>query len=191
MRTRKKPESTVAAATLSALDARFRAPLMAYFMRRVRNAAEAEDLTQEVFARLIGSDSFMRAEEDQLANAFVFRVAGNLLLDRARASGRWRMQSLAGDKAMPETQGAGEFVEDRSPERLLIGRENLDEVHSCLSEVDERSKGIFMLFRLGGMKQKEIASLYGVSLSTVEKALLATSALLAERFPKTRRSIGS
>ena len=57
------------------LDARFRASLLAYFLRRTGNTQEAEDLTQETFVRLIGSHSFEMAEE---AQAFVFRVASNL-----------------------------------------------------------------------------------------------------------------
>ena len=64
------------------LDARFRASLLAYFLRRTGNAQEAEDLTQETFVRLIGSHSFEMADE---AQAFVFRVASNLLRDRGRS----------------------------------------------------------------------------------------------------------
>ena len=69
------------------LDARFRAPLMAYFMRRTGSRSEAEDLTQETFVRLIASSSFEFADE---ANAYVFRVAINLLRDRARSTARWK-----------------------------------------------------------------------------------------------------
>ena len=58
------------------LDARFRVPLMSFFLRRIRNRAEAEDLTQEVFVRLIGT-----TEPDRIkcAEAFVFRVATKLV----------------------------------------------------------------------------------------------------------------
>src|ERR1700677_5124375 len=69
------------------LDARFRAPLMAYFTRRTGDRIEAEDLTQETFPRLIASSSFEFADQ---ANAYVFRVAMNLLRARARRVSRWR-----------------------------------------------------------------------------------------------------
>jgi DNA-directed RNA polymerase specialized sigma24 family protein len=57
------------------LDARFRVPLMSFFLRRIKNRTEAEDLTQEVFVRLIGSPEPHRIK---CAKAFVFRVATNM-----------------------------------------------------------------------------------------------------------------
>jgi RNA polymerase sigma factor (sigma-70 family) len=159
------------------LDARFRASLLAYFLRRTGNLQEAEDLTQETFVRLIGSNSFENAEE---ARAFVFRVASNLLRDRARSATRLRrFPTLPID-------GADEFepklVEDIDPERVLIARESLTEVLACLDELGERTKNIFILFRLEGMRQKGIATFYGVSLSTVEKHVMAAVLHLAKRF---------
>lgn len=166
------------------LDARFRAPLVAYFMRRTGNAQEAEDLTQETFARLIGSATFDKAEE---ARAFVFRVASNLLRDRARLAARLRhyptqpLDTVAGDTVA----GAGfepRLVEGLDPERVLIAKENLSEVLACLDELGERTKNIFVLFRLEGMKQKAIAAVYGISVSTVEKHVMAAVIHLAKRF---------
>jgi RNA polymerase sigma factor (sigma-70 family) len=161
------------------LDARFRGSLLAYFLRRTGNKPEAEDLTQETFARLVGSSTFDKAEE---ANAFVFRVASNLLRDRARAATR-----LARHPSTPLDTVAGNDFEPRlaeeiNPERVLIGRQNLAEVLACLDELGERTKNIFILFRLEGMKQKAIAAIYGVSLSTVEKHVIAAVLHLAKRF---------
>ena len=161
------------------LDARFRASLLAYFLRRTGNLQEAEDLTQETFVRLIGSSSFENADE---ARAFVFRVASNLLRDRARSATRLRrfptlpIDSLGGDEFEPK------LVEDIDPERVLIARESLTEVLACLDELGERTKNIFILFRLEGMRQKGIAAFYGVSLSTVEKHVMAAALHLAKRF---------
>jgi RNA polymerase sigma factor (sigma-70 family) len=161
------------------LDTRFRASLLAYFIRRTGSRQEAEDLTQETFVRLIGSSSFEQAEE---AQAFVFRVASNLLRDRVRSAYRTRrFATLPIDSAT-----AGKFepklVEDIDPERVLIARENLSEVLACLDELGERTKNIFILFRLEGMRQKEIAALYGIGLSTVEKHVMAAAIRLAKRF---------
>ena len=78
-----QPVETVGLAA-SELDLRFRRPLMGYFLNRVGDRAEAEDLTQQTFLRLLGGD------RSHVANpaAFVFRVAANLLKDRARGRGR-------------------------------------------------------------------------------------------------------
>jgi RNA polymerase sigma-70 factor (ECF subfamily) len=161
------------------LDARFRASLMAYFLRRTGNRQEAEDLTQETFVRLIASRSFETADEVQ---AFVFRVASNLLRDRARSAARlFRYSSLAPAPMITE-DGESEFVEEIGPERVLMGKERLSEVLACLDDLGERTKNIFILFRLEGMKQKDIAAFYGIGLSTVEKQVMAAVVHLAKRF---------
>ena len=164
---------------LDSLDARFRAPLMAYFLRRIGNRGEAEDLTQETFVRLIGSHSFEQVEQ---ANAFVFQVASNLLRDRARTAARWRKHPHSPLDPLVITELAHEAAEDRGPERVLIGRESLAEVLNCLDELGVRTKSIFILFRLEGMKQKDIAELYGIGLSTVEKHVMMAVLHLAKRF---------
>ncbi|MEI9988975.1 MAG: sigma-70 family RNA polymerase sigma factor [Rhizomicrobium sp.] len=166
-------------ALLAELDARFRAPLMAFFLRRVGNRSEAEDLTQETFVRLIGSHSFEQAEQ---ANAYVFRVASNLLRDRARTAVRWKKHPHSPVDPQTIDQFARQFVEDRGPERVLIGRESLVEVLRNLDELGERTKSIFILFRLEGMKQKDIAALYGIGVSTVEKHVMQAMLHLAKRF---------
>lgn len=165
------------AAVKDELDAQFRASLLAYFQRRTGSVQEAEDLTQETFVRLISSATFPNADE---ARAFVFRVASNLLRDRARSHTRLRrfpvlpLESVAGDEP--------KLVEGIDPERVLISRENLTEVLACLDELGERTKNIFILFRLEGMRQKGIASCYGISVSTVEKHVMAAVLHLAKRF---------
>src|SRR4051794_23554578 len=95
----RKPEQLIVE-----LDARFRAPLMAYFLRRVSNRSEAEDLTQETFARLIAAHSFTLAEQ---VGAYVFRVAGNLLRDRARTRERWKKYPITATDPLEIAEIAG------------------------------------------------------------------------------------
>lgn len=164
------------------LDARFRAPLMSYFLRRVGDRAEAEDLTQEVFVRLIGAESLERVEH---ADAFVFKIASNLLRDRGRRASRWRRHSDFDAALIDEL--SQDFVEDREPERVLVGRETLADVLASLDELGERTRSIFILFRLENMKQRDIAELYGIAPSTVEKHVMKAVMHLASRYgPKTR-----
>ena len=160
------------------LDARFRASLMSYFLKRVGNRSEAEDLTQETFARLVGSQSF---EDAEVARAYVFRVASNLLRDRARTIARRRGVAVLPLDTLPGGAEAG-IVEEIGPERVVIARERLGEVLACLDELGPRTKSVFILFRLEGMKQKDIAALYGMGHSTVEKHVMAAVLHLAKRF---------
>lgn len=165
------------------LNARFRLPLIAFFTRRVGNRSEAEDLTQETFLRLIGSREFDRTDQ---ANAFVFRVASNLLTDHNRRTARvGKRKFVPLDKALFAELAAG-IVEDRGPERVLLAKEGVAEVITCLNELDERVRNVFILFRLEGMKHKDIAALYGISVSTVEKHIMKAGLHLTTRLgPRT------
>lgn len=158
------------------LDARFRGPLMSYFLRRVRDRMEAEDLTQEVFVRLIGAGAFERLDNP---DAFVFTIASNLLRDRGRRASRspTRTLGLFEDDAIEKV--AREFMEDRGPERVLLGKEAVGEVLKGLNALGERTRNIFLLFRLENMKQRDIAALYGISQSTVEKHVMKAVLYLA------------
>ncbi len=166
------------------LYARFRRPLLAYFQRRVGDRAEAEDLTQDVFVRLLGVASLDRVEN---VDAFVFKVAGNLLHDRHRAAMRqhWHDNSPIDEETIGEL--AQEFVEERGPERVLLGKEALAIALEALNELGERTRNIFVLSRLEKMKQRDIAVLYGITPSTVEKHVMKAMLHLASRVERVRR----
>lgn len=162
-----------------ALTQRYRAPLMAYFLKRVHNPADAEDLTQEAFVRLA-------AHPDQNAGAsidsYVFTIAANLLRDRARmfAVRRTNEQvSLEGLETLPS------LIEDLDPERVLLGKEALKDVVRALEELGERTRDIFIMSRLENVPQREIASLYGLSVSAVEKHVIRAAAFIGARLKRS------
>ena len=176
-----KAEATQApehrAAFLEELSQKYRRPLIAYFQRRVRSREEAEDLTQEVFLRLV-----RRRDVETIDNpeAFVFRTAINLLRDRSR-----RGKTLSSH--LDEMAHGQNAFEDLSPERVVNGRQSLQSVLRALDELDERSRDVFILHRLEGMKHAEIANLYGVSVSSVEKYIIKALAHLAKRGAELER----
>lgn len=153
------------------LSRRLRPALMAFFMRRLRDHAEAEDLTQEVLLRI--SQHATTLDPDR-PDAYVFRVAVNLLRDRARrASVRTTyLTSLTGCE--PEIEG-------RDPERVLQGRDALAAVVAALNGLPERTRTIFVLFRLENMKQREIAVALGLSLRTVEQHVIRAAVHLRQQ----------
>ena len=160
------------------LAARFSGPLLSYFLRRVRNRAQAEDLVQDALLRVIRASEFEVIEHPE---SYVFKVAANLLKDSKRHA--LRHPTVA--RAMLEEDAGGEaeemLVDERSPERVLDGETSLAQVLQALSELSEMTRNVFVLFRLEHMKQKDIAVLYGIGQSTVEKHVMRAVLHLARR----------
>lgn len=158
------------------LDLRFRRPLMGYFLNRVGDRAEAEDLTQQTFLRLLGAD------RSDLANpgAFVFRVAANLLKDRARG------RALREDRLLSLDDEAAAPADHLTPERVLLGRENLALVIEGLDELGGVTRDAFVLFRFERLSQREIGARIGLSQGAVEKRLMRATLHLARKLGATQ-----
>jgi RNA polymerase sigma factor (sigma-70 family) len=182
MRTRSKEWDPITEGPTAALelDRAFRGPLVAYFLKRVKNRNEAEDLTQEVFVRLLNHPD---KNNGRTIEGYVFTIAGNLLRDRAKSVAtayQRHVQSL--DLLDEKDASCPNLVEDRNPERVLVGRQTIQDVFDALSELGERTRDIFVLARLENVQQREIAAMYGVSVSAVEKMMMKAMAHLGARF---------
>lgn len=156
---------------IAALSMRYGQAVRRFFSRRLRDGADVEDLTQEVFARLL-----KRAELGEIANieGYLFHTAANLLRERARKAAR-----RPGDApAIDEIDAA---VEDFTPERILLGREAYARMVEALQELPERTRTIFVLNRFEELSAAEIARRLGVSVSTVEKDMMRAIAHLKAR----------
>jgi RNA polymerase sigma-70 factor (ECF subfamily) len=150
---------------------------MSFFMRRLRNRAEAEDLTQEVLIRVAQKGAQI---DPTRPDAYVFQIAANLLRDRGRRQ-KVRNAYLTGFGAAEATR-----VEELDPSRVVQARQSLATVASALRELPERTRIIFILFRLESMRQREIADMLGVSVRTVEQHVIRASLFLRERFGEDR-----
>ena len=166
------------------LAARFRRPLMSFFLRRLHDRDEAEDLTQEVFLRILGRDDRVPVENPEI---YIFRIAANLLRDRARkALTHHQGEHASLDATDAEFADSGRLasglVEDRGPERVLLSQESLSEAMRALEELGPRTRDIYMLFRIEKLKQRDIAALYGMTVSAVEKHIAKAGVHLSRRF---------
>jgi len=158
--------------TIADLSVRYGQAVRRFFSRRLRDGADVEDLTQEVFARLL-----KRAELGEIANieGYLFHTAANLLRERARKSARRPGDAVTADPELVDS------VEDFSPERILLGREAYARMVEALQELPERARTIFVLNRFEELSAAEIARRLGVSVSTVEKDMMRAIAHLKAR----------
>jgi RNA polymerase sigma factor (sigma-70 family) len=150
---------------------RYRAPLYAYFLRRTRNAADAEDLTHDVFVRLGRLDP---ATELHNAEAFIFQTAANLLRDRGRRAAAQRLV-IESSSPIPDPPTG-----EPDPERVLGAKVELRRVMDALNTLSAKTRNIFILRRLEQMKCEEIAAFYGISVSAVEQHITKAMAHVAK-----------
>jgi RNA polymerase sigma-70 factor (ECF subfamily) len=152
------------------LNRRWRPALVAYFLRRVSNHAEAEDLTQEVFVRMLNID-----ESRGTHDGYVFQIAHNLLVDQARRTRiRHRYRETLASPALDATDML-------DPQRITLGRAELARFAAALEELPERTRTMFTLHRIDEMNQDLIGEAFGISKSAVKKQIASAMAFLMAR----------
>ena len=154
---------------------RFRPMLLRYFRRHLQHDADAEDLAQEALMRLMRSPT-----QVEHAEAYVLRIAANLLRDRFR-----RDRSHHTGLHEPLEGTLHELPsEEPATDDVYASRERLQRLLSALDELSPRCRQVFLLQRYDGMTYTAIARQLQVSVSAVEKhmmrALLHLQARLAE-----------
>ena len=143
-----------------ALLARERPRLHRYLTAMTRNAAEADDLTQETLMRAWRGLPYLR--EPQAARAWLYRIATNVMVERARADQR-RIITLGGD-----TVSVGVPASD---EGAAIQLEQAD-MSACVNDLTDRlsdaQRAVLLLHDGHGLSNPQIAELLGCSLPAVK-----------------------
>ena len=130
----------------------------ALMRRGCRSEQDAEDLVHDAYVRLA---QFSKEKTVDQPEAFLMKTALNLSIDAHRAL------TVRGEQVLLEDVV---IVDGRpSAEDVVQSREELAQVGECLSQMNERTRSIFLDNRVEGMSYKEIAEKYGITKSAVEK----------------------
>jgi len=140
--------------------------LRRFLLRRVRSAADADDLAQEVYLRIARHPNL---DEVECLQAFVFQTALNLVRDRSR---RCYTRSLAG--AVPIETVRLEACDDPSASAMFA--QEVEFVIERLRRMPEKRRDALLLHRLEDRSYAQIASSMNVSVSMVEKHISAALA---------------
>lgn len=134
--------------------------LRSYFSRRA-NAADAEDLVQDVFIRL-----HQRKGAVPIGNiaGYLFRTAASVLARRNEKLG-WRWGNQIPLEHIPT------MVEELSPERIVMGRQAIETLLRAMADLPPRAAHAFFLYRFEQLTQEAVARQMGVSVKAVEKFL--------------------
>ena len=165
------------AAFVADLDRRYRVPLSRYFGKRIREAYDVDDLVQEVFIRLVRQTAI---ESVQQIDSYVFQTAANVIRDRAR---RHAARHHCEHHELLESDLP---TNDLSPERVLLGTEQLAHAVAALEELPDNTRRVFVLRRYEGMRHEEIAAHLGMSVSGVRFHMEKAKAHLARRLEQSQ-----
>jgi RNA polymerase sigma factor (sigma-70 family) len=165
-------KDSVTSITLEGLSRRYHAVLLRYFTRRGIGQQDAQDLAQEVFAKLSKGHPL---ENVLSSEAYLFTTAANVAYDFFR----WR--KVRTDNPPDGFYESVQRSENFSPERLVGGLQELACIIAALKEMPERMRNIFILARLENLPRSEIARRLGISKSLVEQQITLATACLSEK----------
>jgi RNA polymerase sigma-70 factor (ECF subfamily) len=148
----------------------FWADLLARVRRRTRGDQDAEDLLHSAWLRLF----VYRAEHEvREPAAFMVQTAAHLAVDNHRRAQRTSPQPI-------DTFAAS--LQDNSPlqDEVLEAQQRLRMVQVGLDRLPPRTRQIFLMHRVEGMKLREISAALGISQSAVEKHVAKAVLFLTE-----------
>lgn len=140
-------------------------------VRATRGSSQAEDYLHTAFLRL---EEYRRANEVQNPAGFLVRAAVNIAADEARRP----------HARTTEPRPIDDLIEiaDAQPlaDEVFAARTRLERVKEGLAQLSPRTREIFLMHRVEGMKYREIAAELGITVSAVEKHVAKAALFLAE-----------
>ncbi|MCX6952147.1 MAG: RNA polymerase sigma factor [Verrucomicrobia bacterium] len=132
---------------------------------RVRSDSEAEDVLQDVWHRLITA---LDAGAVEQIGAWLYTVARNRIIDRARKPKMASLDALAEDAADAAFEfPAGLLRDDQTPateyRRMLFW----ERLHAALAELPPEQRQVFVWHELEGLSFQEIGALTGENQNTL------------------------
>ncbi len=149
---------------------RYRRRVFSTAYRIMRDAADAQDATQEIFLKAYRALPSWNPDKSSLST-WLFRLASNHAIDCWRSRKR-RLRAESGGEHLESSEPRSARAEfHRSPLRLLEAREAADMIACCIGELPDLQRRFVVLRYFGELTLAEIAELEGRSIGTVKGLL--------------------
>ena len=169
-----------ARSSLIALYLERRADLVRFFTVRLRSAAAAEDLVQDIYVRLSGIEP---GSDIQNPVAYLYRLGSNLMLDRMRGERRTAHRDGAWLDVQTTRVGVQEVSAEPDAEATVAARQRLAMLTAALTELSPQTQRVFRMHKFEGLSHPQVAAELGISRSAVEKHMMAALKHLLARLP--------
>jgi RNA polymerase sigma-70 factor (ECF subfamily) len=147
-----------------ALYARHRGPLFRFVLRQLSNPQIAEDVFQEIWAKVIRSRANYRPTAK--FSTYLYSIARNCIVDQYRKAGRAADVNVAQDTQTPEPQAT-----THDPEKTARQAEVNAALLAALANLPQEQREAFLLKEESGLSLEDIGAVTGVSRETVKSRL--------------------
>lgn len=142
--------------------------LWAYLARVSRDAALADDLTQESYVRFLCAT--VPEEGEVAARRYLFKIATNLLRDH------WRKPKSASIDTMPESLFLAKSGANQTETRVLLG--------PAMAQMRPRDRQLLWLAYAEGYSHREIAEVTGLGSASIRLLLFRARRKMAQLLRK-------
>lgn len=157
---------------------RYAPALLRFTDRLLSDRSTAEEVTQEVFVKVISRAHQYDGRAE--VSSWLFAIAANACRDRRRRDRRATVVPLDG---VPEPVQKGEGIEG-----LLSDRERREAVRRALAALSEEQREALVLARYHGLPYAEIAEVLGISVGAVKTRIFRAVEALKSRFSQGEAS---
>jgi RNA polymerase sigma-70 factor (ECF subfamily) len=154
---------------------RHRGTLYRFLLRNVRHRADADELFQDAWSRLIAARERYRPEAK--FTTWLLQIAHNLVVDRYR-----RQRPQASDEETEAVFRTLDAPESGEPERALTEFEQRRRLQLALEELPDEQRVAFLLRVESGLGLEEIGEITGAGRETVKSRLRYALARIRARF---------
>ena len=134
--------------------------LRAWLNHRRIAGLEIDDIVQETYARLIRVESVAHIDN---ARNYMFQTAYSVLISHVRRS------KVVSFQAVNDLDNLMAASHEPSPEERTADRDELHRLAQAIAGLPGKIRDVFILRRVHGLSQREVAGQLGLAESTVEK----------------------
>lgn len=150
--------------------------LVGVWSRRTGNRHDAEDAAHDAIERLLKADASVALK----ARGYLFQAAGHRLIDR------WRRQERAVHVPLDELDDADQPAM-QDPESLVRAARLADDLAKVLAELPPKCREAFVLNRIEGWTQAEVAAHMGLSKNMIERYVMRAIEFVRDRMHEHNR----
>jgi len=148
-------------------------PMYNFVLRQLRDGTVAEDVTQEVFLRVVQSAAEFKHEAR--FSTWLYTIARNHCVDQLRRLAHRRHASLDGPIAGSETRTLGELLPELHPrasaERGVAGAQVLNTILRAVDALPDDQREVFLMRELANLPFREIAAITASPENTVKSRM--------------------